>query len=409
MVGVPPLGGFFFPAEAGTPTRRCSHLETEEPKQNRGAACHRVALSSRQCSSLATYLVRSIYDGRWCEEGQNCEESDLGDPRLQGNGRRFTAETAVPPGGTVVPTVFFPGDVPCAFNLRWTLVRRGTELRGIGPRRSQATRKRKEIHCRDGSATGWHCRPGSVLPWRRTLCVRFTMDVGAKRDRTARNRTSAIPGYKETEEDSLPRRQCHRVALSSRQCSSLATYLVRSIHDGRWCEEGQNCEESDLGDPRLQGNGRRFTAETAVPPRGTVVPTVFFPRDVPWSIDLRWTLVRRGTERRGIGPRRSQATRKRKKIHCRDGSATGWHCRSDSVLPWRRTLCVQFTMDVGAKRDRTARNRTSAIPGYKETEGDSLPRRNRHPPHEGLKCVGILPNAFFCTGSLWDFSPPVKL
>ena len=115
------------PAEAGTPTRRCSHLETEEPKQNRGAACHRVALSSRQCSSLATYLVRSIYDGRWCEEGQNCEESDLGDPRLQGNGRRFTAETAVPPGGTVVPTVFFPGDVPCAFDLRWTLVRRGTE------------------------------------------------------------------------------------------------------------------------------------------------------------------------------------------------------------------------------------------------------------------------------------------
>ena len=62
------------------------------------------------------------------------------------------------------------------------------------------------------------------------------LDVGAKRDRTARNRTSAILGYKETDEDSLRRRQCHRVALSFRQCSFLATYLARSIYVGRLCE-----------------------------------------------------------------------------------------------------------------------------------------------------------------------------
>ena len=202
------------------------YKETEEdslPKRQ----CHRVALSSRQCSSLATYLARSIYDGRWVRSGLWCVEADLGDPRLQGNGRGFTAETAAPPGGTVVSTVFFPGDVPCSFDLRWMLVRSGTGLRGNVPRRSQAARERKRIHCRNGSATGWHCRPDSVLSWRRTLFVRFTMDDGAKRN-------------------------------------------------------------------HLRGNV----------------------------------------------PRRSQATRKRKKIHCRNGSATGWHCRPDSVLSWRRTLFV---------------------------------------------------------------------
>ena len=82
---------------------------------------------------------------------------------------------------------------------------------------------------------------GTVVPtvfssWRRTLLVRFTRNRSAKRDRTAQKRTPAPLDYKGTEKHSLPRRQCH-VALSSRQCSLLATYLARSIYAQRWCDE----------------------------------------------------------------------------------------------------------------------------------------------------------------------------
>ena len=249
----------------------------------------------------------------------------------------------------------------------------------------------------------WHCRLDSVLPWRRTLFVRFMLNIGAKRDRTARNRTSAIPGYKETnrdslpkrqchvalssrqcsslasylarsiydehwceagsrarnrtsallryketEEDSLPRRQCHRVALSSRQCSFLASYLVRSIYDEHWCEAGSRArnrapallgyketEEDSL--PRRQCHRWHCRLDSVLSWRRTLFVRFMM------NIGAKQALVR------GTGLRRSQATRERKKIHCRDGSAT-WHCRLDSVLSWRRTLLVRFMMNIGAKQ-----------------------------------------------------------
>ena len=197
--------------------------------------CHGVALSSRQCFLPASYLARSIYAERLCDERPLCVAWDLGDPELQGNGRRFTAETAVPRGGTVVSTVFSPCVAPCSFDLRRTLVRRGMGVRGKG--------------------------------------------------------ASAILNYKGTEGDSLPRRQCHGVALSSRQCFLPASYLARSIYAERLCDERPLCVATCLGDPELQGNGRRFTAETAVPRGGTVVSTVFSPCVAPCSFDLRRTLL----------------------------------------------------------------------------------------------------------------------
>ena len=172
------------------------------------------------CSLPATYLVRSIYAERLCDECPPCAATCLGDPELQGNGRRFTAETAVPRGGTVVPAVFLPATY---------LVR-------------------------------------SIYAER--LC---------DERRRAWQRASAILNYKETEGDSLPRRQCHRVALSSPTVFLPATYLVRSIYAERLCDERRRAWQRALGDPELQGNGRRFTAETAVPRGGTVVPTVFLP------------------------------------------------------------------------------------------------------------------------------------
>ena len=175
------------------------------------------------------------------------------------------------PRGTVVSTVFF---------LRRTLLVRFTKndgamnahLRRNGPRRPSTTRKRKKIHCRDGSAT-WHCRFDSVLP--ATYLARAIYEERRCDEHPpAQKRTPAPLSYKGTEKDSLPRRQCH-VALSFRQCSSLRrTLLVR-----------------------------------------------FTKNDGAMSTHLR-----------GNGPRRPCTTRKRKNIHCRDGSAT-WHCRPDSVLP----------------------------------------------------------------------------
>ena len=212
--------------------------------------------------------------------------------------------TPIVPGGTVVPTVFFLGDVPCSFDLRRTLVRRGTGLRGIGLRRSCATRKRKKIHCRDGSATvALSSRQCSSLA---TYLARSILRETLVRRGTGVRGLSALgaPVLQGNGRRLHCRDGSATVALSSRQCSSLATYLARSIYAERWCDEGQACVESAFGAPGLQGNGRRFTAETVVP-GGTVVPTVFFLGDVPCSFDLRETLVRRGTGLRGIGLRRS--------------------------------------------------------------------------------------------------------
>ena len=232
-----------------------------------------MALSFRQCSLLASDLARSIYAERLCDERPPCAETCRGDPELQGNGRRFTAETEVP-RGTVVPTVLSPGDVPCSFHLRNRSAKRGT---------------------------------------------------------TAQKRTPAILDYKETEEHSLPRRQCH-VALSFRQCSSRRRTLLVPFTQNRSAKRDRTCAETDPGDPELQGNGKRFTAETAVP-RGTVVSTVF--------------------------------------------------------SSWRRTLLVRFTRNRSAKRDRTAQKRTPAPLNYKETEKDSLPRRQCHVALSFRQCSSL--------------------
>ena len=141
-------------------------------------------------------------------------EPFLGDPGLQGNEQRLTAETAVP-RGTVVSTV-------------WSLA---TCL----ARSIYGERFREEGPC-------------------------------------TQNRFSAIRDYKETNRDSLPRRQCH-VALSSRQCRVLRRALLV-----------------------------RFAQNDS---------------------------AKRARVRRTVS-RRSETTRKRTETHCRDGSAT-WHCRLDSV------------------------------------------------------------------------------
>ena len=166
----------------------------------------------------------------------------------------------------------------------------------------------------------WHGRFDSVLPWRRTLLVRLTKNGGAKSDRTARKRTPAILNYKGTERDSLPGRQCHRGTVVSTVyfpgVGPCSFDLPRTVVRGQAA-----CAEAVLGDPELQGNGRRFTAGTAVPP---------------------------------------------------------WHCHFDNVLRWRRTLLVRLTKNRCAKRDRTAQKRTPAILNYKGTEQDSLPGRQCH-------------------------------
>ena len=338
--------------------------------------CHRVALSSRQCSFLATYLARSIYDGRWCEEKPSARKRASALPGYKG-----TEEDSLPKRQCHRVAL---SSRQCSFLAtylaRFTLDdgAKRNHLRGNVPRRSQATRERKKIHCRNGSATGWHCRPDSVLSWRRTLLVRFTLDVGAKRNRLRGN---------------VPRR-------------SQAARKRKKIHCRNGSATGWHCRPDsvlpwrrtllvrftmDVGAKRalVRGIGLRRSQATRKRKKihcrnGSATGWHCRPDSV---LSWRRTLLVRftmddGSKRalvRGIGPRRSQATRERKKIHCRNVSATGWHCRPDSVLSWRRTLLVRFTMDVGSKRDRTAWRRTSALPGYKGTEEDSLPKRQCHP------------------------------
>ena len=241
--------------------------------------CH-VALSSRQCSSLATYLVRSIYAEPTHEEAglrrNGLRRSQATRKRKKTHCRNGSATWHCRPDSVL----FLRRTLYVRFTREPTREEAG--LRRIVPRRSQATRKRKKIHCRNGSAT-WHCRPDSVLFLATYLVRSIYAEPTHEEGPFAQNRPSVAPGLQCQEhgpctfdlrgtdprrgraaEDSLPRRQCH-VALSSRQCSLPATYLVRSIY----------------AEPTREEAGLR-----------------------------------------GIVPRRSQATRKRKKIHCRNGSAT---------------------------------------------------------------------------------------
>ena len=243
-----------------------------------------MALSSRQCSSPASNLVRSIYAGPFYEETPPAQKRLLSLPSQQGNGRGFTADTAV-------------------------------------------------------AHVGWHMS---------------------------------------------------EVALSSRQCSSPASNLVRSIYAGPFYEETPPAQKRLLSLPSQQGNGRGFTADTAVAhvgwhmSGGTVVSTVFFPCVEPCTFDLRGTIPRRVSPSAETSLVAPKPTRKRTRIHSRHGPRTcrvphvGWHCRLDSVLPLRRTLLVRFTRNRSTKRLLQRRNVSCRSQANKEADEDSLPTRPCH-------------------------------
>ena len=306
-----------------------------------------MALSSRQCCSPATYLARSIYAELPCEAKPPAQKPSSAP--LNHKATNTHCRNNVPPGGTVVPTVLFPCDVPCSFHLRRTAVRSETPCAEafLGTPQAQGNGKRSTIETT--VPPGWHCRPDSVFPLRRTLLVPFTQNCRAKRNPLRRSVPPPPLTHKATNEHSLLQPQCHRVALSSRQCSLQATYLARSIYAELPCEAKppaqkpsppplnhkaaendpllkQQCHPVALSSrqcslqatylarsiyaelpceakppaqkpssPPLNHKATNIHCRNNVPPGGTVVPTVFSPGDVPCSFHLRRTAMRSET------------------------------------------------------------------------------------------------------------------
>ncbi|MDZ7616033.1 MAG: hypothetical protein U1E05_03455, partial [Patescibacteria group bacterium] len=96
MVGVPPLGGFRFPAEVGTPTNCHSHLEAEEPTYWIGVYEHvtdAVATSEVVAADLITSLLRIAPvsgGGNGCGLGVIGGPDDTRTVRLRNDGRVLT-------------------------------------------------------------------------------------------------------------------------------------------------------------------------------------------------------------------------------------------------------------------------------------------------------------------------------